>query len=289
MKSSMTSGGPSAGDQNDRNGGGAHVRRLVLGASAALAAIVVVGLGDGAVAGWFRAIGGGAAVGFAVAVLLHTNAADDDLEAVAQRFRAATLVFILALGAAGAVINHVVTTSGAEDRRTRDARNAVGRFIDGQGFWAGRPSILESTVRSFGDALRDRRRPDQPRSSAEGLGITLAVTRGPRYGEKPVTVIGTVCSRYALVPNTLNRYLGFEYIYRLVSPAGRDEVHVVSAGDPTTMSRGRIVSVTGLIAATGPRRNNGARNTVFLMGLGGARGMGAESGGDPDAMCGDTA
>jgi MFS family permease len=284
----MTSGRTNGAAVDRTNGRGGCTRRLVLGASAALAAIVVVGLGDGAVAAWFQAIGGGAAVGFAVAVLIHARATDDDLRAVSKRFGRWTLAFILGLGAAGAVINLFVTRSAAENRRSDRARGAVDRFIKGQGFWAGQPAVLDTTVRSFGTALRHRRPPDHPRASQSVLSITQAVTRGPIEGKKPLAVQGIVCSRYALVPNALNQNFGFKYIYRLVSPAGRDEVHVVSGGDYTVIARGRTIRVTGRIAATGPRRDNGARNTVFLMGLTSARGMGAEPAPGADKFCGDT-
>jgi hypothetical protein len=264
------------------------VRKLVLTVSAALAAVLVIGLGDGAIAAWFRAVGGGAAVGFALSVLWHAKATDKNLGEVSERFGPIALIVICLLGAAGGIINDVAARHRTSQRLSHAARADVLDFISGQGFWAGQPVVRDSAVNEFGAALRHDGRPVPPTQPQRVLGVTYAVTRAPSENEGPLTVEGVVCSRYALVPNALTRSFGFTYVYRLVSPGGRDEIHVVSGGGYTTIARGLMVRVTGLLAATGPRRDNESRNTAFLLGLTSGKPLRPRSSPKTDQLCADT-
>lgn len=260
------------------------VRKLLLGASAALAAIVVIGLGDGDVAEWFRAIGGGAAVGYAMSVLRHAAPGDNTVGDVARHFGGGTLIFICAFAVGGATVN----LFARDQRLDREAREEVVDFIVGQGFWAGEPSVRDSTVREFGQALRENSPPTVGTESPRQIGVTEAITRAAAENENRLAVEGIVCSRYALVTNDVTESLHYDYTYRLISPGGRDELHVVSAGDYGTIARGATVRVTGVLAATGPRRNSPARNTAFLLGLTDGEAQSAASSPRTDQLCSDT-
>lgn len=244
-------------------------RPLVAASAALLAAVVLIGLGQGAVASWFRAIGGGAALGFAVAVALksrgHEGEEPESLRKIAEGFGWVALAFIAACGVAGGVLNHI----SREDAKDARAEVDVASYIQGQVFWAGRPLVVDVAVKRFGRVMRDKAVTKLERS--KHMGVSDAVTEGPAQGEVPLTVKGLVCSRYKLVPTKVSRKLGYTFVYRMVSPGGNNEVHVISTGTRAEIARGNWIEVTGLVAAAGPRRDHGARNTVFLMGVGPGR------------------
>jgi hypothetical protein len=240
--------------------------RLFSTSTALLAAVVLIGLGNGAVAGWFRAIGGGAAVGFAIAVFIETKSGETStVREISHRFGWGSVVLIGVFAVAGGTINFAVRRHEADKVRTKRARDDVSRYVTEQGFWAGRPVILDTAVKEFGKALLNGR-PPKMHAGGRVLDINAAAIKGPASGDHPLTIKGLVCSRYYLAPSRLNRSFGFRFVYRLVSRDGRNEAYVVSAG-ADDVTRGRSVQVTGLVAAAGPRRDNSARSTVFLMGL----------------------
>ena len=259
--------------------------KLLATTSALLAAVVLIGLGQGEVGRWFRAVGGGAAVGFAIAVFAKTQRDESgDLREISRRFGWGAIATVVAFAAIGGTVNLVLQHREAKDRHDAQkranlarARAAVSQFVTGQGFWAGQPVVLDSAVKMFGTAL-DRRQVDPtivkappPGKPADihhavifGPGVPLSSGRLP--GQK---VWGIVCARYLLVQNDLTRTFSFEVYYRLVSRHGNDEAHVVAPA-PTNgdeLGRGSEIVVTGVLVASGPRRDNAARNTIFLLSL----------------------
>jgi hypothetical protein len=263
--------------------------KLLATTSAVLAAVVLIGLGQGEVGRWFRAVGGGAAVGFAIAVFAETKPSDNgDLRAISRRFGGGAVAIIVVFAVIGAAVNLVLKeiedhrASDAEKRRNlARAQAEVSQFVTGQGFWAGQPVVLDAAVKMFGTAL-DKHKVSpttmlapQPGKPADvhhavvfGPGLPLTSGRLPQQKAR-----GIVCARYLLVQNDLTRTFKFQVYYRLVSRHGNDEAHVVARAptDGGEVGRGSEIVVTGVLVASGPRRDNAARNTIFLFSLSSAQ------------------
>jgi hypothetical protein len=276
------------------------LRKLLATTSALLAAVVLIGLGQGEVGRWFRVIGGGAAVGFAIAVFAETRPDDSgDLRPISRRFgwgAVATVVVCAGIAAAvNLVLQHSEARMARKERHDAEKRANVARtdavkranlaraqadvsqFVTGQGFWAGQPVVLDAAVKMFGTALdRQRVRPTIMLAPQPGkpAGIHHAVAFGPGVpltrGRLPLQKVwGIVCARYLIVQNDLTRTFSFEVYYRLVSGHGNDEAHVVAPAPTSSgaLGRGSEIVVTGVLVASGPRRDNAARNTILLLSL----------------------
>jgi hypothetical protein len=238
--------------------------RLVAAASVLLGATALVGLGSGTVGAFARAVAAGAAVGFGFAVLFGERAGDDqELAAVARGLGWGWYVAIAATAVIGGVGYGVWKHGRDDDAATDRARAKVSAYVLGQGFWAGRATPLDETIRTFGDALR---RGDSVRVSPTRKTLPLTVPGAVREGARTtglVVVTGIVCNRYALPAGEPAKTLGLRYIYRLISEEGRDEVHVLSSGGQGT--RGERIALPAYVAAAGPRRDSTARNTIMLL------------------------
>ena len=164
--------------------------KLLATTSALLAAVVLIGLGQGEVGRWFRAVGGGAAVGFAIAVFAKTQRDESgDLREISRRFGWGAIATVVAFAAIGGTVNLVLQHREAKDRHDAQkranlarARAAVSQFVTGQGFWAGQPVVLDSAVKMFGTAL-DRRQVDP--DDREGAATRQASRYPPRGDIRP--------------------------------------------------------------------------------------------------------
>ncbi|HEY6759896.1 MAG TPA: hypothetical protein VI318_10410 [Baekduia sp.] len=238
--------------------------RLVAAASVLLGATALVGLGSGTVGALARAVAAGAAVGFGLAVLFGQRSSDDqDLGDVARGLGWGWYAAIAVTAAIGG-IGYGVWKHGHDDAAATDrARANVSAYVLGQGFWAGRATPLDQAIRTFGDALR---RGDpvlaDPTPKTPRLDVPGAVRGGAR-NTGLVVVTGIVCNRYALPAGEPAKTLGLNYIYRLISEQGRDEVHVLASNGQGI--RGRRIALAAYVIAAGPRRDSTARNTIMLL------------------------
>ena len=185
-------------------------RRLVAASAAALAGIVLIGLGQGAIASWFRAIGGGAAIGFAIAVFIESAPkrarTPESLRKIAERFGRLSIAVIVVCAVAGGVVNAVARKQAADeaDATARD-RAAVARahadVVDRPCRRGSGPAVRGARLR--GQALRSMLRGATPPTlDGPSHGREPRGDSGPASGEWPMNVTGLVCSSYALVPTT---------------------------------------------------------------------------------------